>query len=306
METTTGPPLPLTTTFTPASECLNDFWLLNSQYSGSRSHWANLGPENTRKCLPSGWSPLTYYSPGIACPSGWAMAANYTSAGETIGTKQLCRGLEVPDDVSHAEFCRPSSWAFTTRKCCIDKFWHTIEVCDFGVTANINYTYTHTNTPGITEAAFGSMTAGIDGWNAYGVELRWKLTDLPSAPATTFVSPTTSATLQPSPATTTATEGQEPSERSSSWSIGAKAGTGIGATLGTILIILGICFLLRRRNCRWKYYFREQSDLDAMKSLTLRHETHELDSNPVFRKASIRGIPAPLQQPAELEESVTG
>lgn len=89
----------------------------------------------------------------------------------------------------------------------------------------MNWTYKHTNAIGTTKTTIGSIVSGIDGWNAYGVELRWKSTDLTSAPVTSFVSSTTSAVMTP---TTTRTTTQVSEEKSPGFSTGAKAGTGVG------------------------------------------------------------------------------
>ena len=61
----------------------------------------------------------------------------------------------------------------------------------------MDWTYKHTNTIGTTETTTGFIVSGIDGWNAYSVELRWKSTDPISAPVTAFVSSTTSAVMTP-------------------------------------------------------------------------------------------------------------
>lgn len=62
-----------------------------------------------------------------------------------------------------------------------------MEACDLSAMVDMNWTYKHTNTIGTTKTTTASIVSGIDGWNAYGVELRWKSADLTSAPATAFV-----------------------------------------------------------------------------------------------------------------------
>lgn len=86
MGTTTDSHYPLTTPFEAPSECLNDFWLLSSDYENREVTWANLGPGDTWKCLPLSWAPSSYFSPGISCPIGWAMSESWTTDGETVGT----------------------------------------------------------------------------------------------------------------------------------------------------------------------------------------------------------------------------
>jgi hypothetical protein len=74
----------------------------------------------------------------------------------------------------------------------------------------LDWAYKYTNTKGITKTNSGSMTSGIGGWNVYGVELRWKTTDLASASVTVFVSPTTSAVITPTTTTAQAAEEKPP------------------------------------------------------------------------------------------------
>lgn len=101
------------------------------------------------------------------------------------------------------------------------------------------------------------MTLGIGGWNACGVELRWKSTGLTSASVTVFVSPTTSESITPTTTTT-----QAPEENPPGLSTGYKPGTGFGVTLGVILAISGIGFWIRcGRKRRWKYGEKAQSEL---------------------------------------------
>ncbi|KGO36171.1 hypothetical protein PEX1_030300 [Penicillium expansum] len=149
----------------------------------------------------------------------------------------------------------------------------------------MNWTYKHTKTVGITNPTSASVISGVDGWNAYGVELRWKSTDLTSAPVTTFVSIITSAVVK---STTTPT--LESEEKSPGFSTGAKAGMGVSVALGVILGFLGIGFwILHRRKRRGKDGGKEPSELAETQSITLRHAIHELESNPVFEKDSVRG-----------------
>lgn len=163
----------------------------------------------------------------------------------------------------------------------------------------MDWTYKHTNTIGITATTTGSIVSGIDGWNAYGVELRWKSTNLTSAPVTAFVSSTTSVMR---PTTTTETTTQVSEEKSSGFSTGSKAGTGVGVGLGATLAILRIGFwILHGRKRRGNDGEKEPSELAETKNLTPRYAIHELDSNPVFEKDGVQGTRPQLKEPVELE-----
>lgn len=130
--------------------------------------------------------------------------------------------------------------------------------------------------------------------------LRWKSTDLTSAPVTAFVSSTTSAGMTPT--TTTETTTQVSEEKSSGLSTGSKAGTGVGVGLGATLAILGIGFwILHGRKRRGNDGGKEQSELAETKNLTPRYAIHELDSNPVFEKDGVQGTRPQLKEPVELE-----
>ena len=105
---------------------------------------------------------------------------------------------------------------------------------------------------GTTKPTSEYMASAIDGWNEYGVELRWKPTGLALVPATVFVSATTSAVTTPTTTPiTTMNEGSE--EKSPGFLTCSKSGTGFGVALRVILAILGIGFWIRReRKRRWK------------------------------------------------------
>lgn len=184
---------------------------------------------------------------------------------------------------------------FTIRTADIGKFpWFNTEVCQFGPTAAMSYTFTYRNIDGITKSASEHRSAGVGGWNAYGVELRWKSTDLNSAPATTFVSPTTSATTT----ITTTTTGAS-SDQYSGLSTGTKAGIGVGAALGGILAIMVLGFFILRGRKRLRKYVNEVSD-DLLRGKDQR-KTQELGSNPLFEIDGCQGAHPQLPESVELE-----
>ncbi|CAG8428744.1 unnamed protein product [Penicillium salamii] len=278
---TTTPTLPLTTIFTPALECLTDFWVFQSSWSGNTSptHWANLGPENTSLCLPSGWTPSTWYSPGIACPSGWTMASERKVVNEE--TTATCCPIH---QTSGLTFTPRSSTSGGARP------WHSVEACAFRATTSMKFIRTQTHTSGTTASEFGTATSGIDGWNAYGIELRWKATDLVSA----------SATIPPSAGSATPTTDESSTEHSDGLAPGAKAGIGIGAAIVGALAILGVGFLLYKRKRRASHpellEQKRQYELDATKN-----QKHELGANPVHEADGSQTLSKQSRVPAELE-----
>ena len=94
----------------------------------------------------------------------------------------------------------------------------TFEVCEFGATVDMNETFKHINVTGTTLLTI-PITSGVDSWYGYGVELRWRSTDLTSAPITSFVSTTTSAVIT---TTTMMAVTQESEEKPPELSTGAK------------------------------------------------------------------------------------
>ncbi|KAJ5678919.1 hypothetical protein N7462_007163 [Penicillium macrosclerotiorum] len=242
--TTRTAPLPLTTTFTPPSECLTNLWAAMS----NSSTWMNLGPINTAECLPSGWAPKSYYSPGI-CPSGWIMAYNTTtSTGGTAETRGTCCPVYPA-----------SSWTFSTRTASESwtngpwESWYDTEVCQWTVpVTETTYPYLYTSGDA-TIMASGRMTGGAAGWNAYGIEVRWKASDGIGAVATATESTASSSrTASSSQSSHGNTYASSPSGEtgSSGLSLGAKAGIGIGAGTAAVLTIFLIGLVIMRRRKR--------------------------------------------------------
>lgn len=79
---------PLTTKFNPAPSCLEDLYLevtaapFGPSIPGGYS-WVHLGPTTSKAaCVPSGWAPNAYYSPGI-CPASYTLGCDAST--HTIG-----------------------------------------------------------------------------------------------------------------------------------------------------------------------------------------------------------------------------
>lgn len=71
--------LPLTTIFTPPYSCLQSWNTVPFTSESANTSYNLLGPIDGRPCLPTGWKPDTYFSPGL-CPQ------NYTIATSTVDT----------------------------------------------------------------------------------------------------------------------------------------------------------------------------------------------------------------------------
>ncbi|KGO74841.1 hypothetical protein PITC_043490 [Penicillium italicum] len=161
----------------------------------------------------------------------------------------------------------------------------------------MSWTHKHINTVGTTKTTSASIISGFDSWNACGVELRWKSTDLTSAPVLAFASPTT-AVVAP---TTTATSTPESEEKSWTFSTVAKAGAVVGVALSVILAVRRVGFWILRRKRREKNGGKEPSELAGTQNLTPQHAIHELDFNLVFEKDGVRGVRSQLKEPVDLE-----
>lgn len=133
--------------------------------------------------------------------------------------------------------------------------WHSIQACYYNFTTDApNQKFYQTS---LDTASTGTlqtdMVANKNGINAYGVQLRWRASDLSTA-ASTFGSGITSAkaaTGTGAQSTSGGSPGSSGSSGSSGLSTGAKVGIGIGCAVAGILIILLAIFLFlrsRRRN----------------------------------------------------------
>ncbi|KAJ6121422.1 hypothetical protein N7512_003887, partial [Penicillium capsulatum] len=254
-------PLPLTTIFTPPSDCLNDLWILKSNWTKNTYYWANLGFDDPARCLPWGWRSQSYYSPG-RYPSG------YTT------TEQLVRGAET------IATCCPiyTDWTFSPRTA-TNRPWHSFEACVHGIKSNVTYTAFNTNNGSSSKVTERKTRTSGRGWVAYGVKVRWRASD--SIPALTASAESTS--------TSTATENsQATSQETSGLSTGVKAGIGVGVGFGGLLIFLALGFLLWRRRkpphdtssvANRPLTVQGQHELEAFKN-----QRHEAGANPLFEK----------------------
>ncbi|KAI1779155.1 hypothetical protein F4818DRAFT_437948 [Hypoxylon cercidicola] len=244
------------TIFDPVSSCTQDIYhVLVADFtcdtvSNDFQHacrYFHLGPTSstsdcfTSDCFPSGWSPDAgaHISPGV-CPRGYTIACAQTQDPEKTATGYNCRGgsANAPP-------------------------WYTTDLCTITMPGTIMYIYT-TQTPGKDFEI--STTMGGGELNAFGVEVRWRVSDLatstvssPSSLSIDSVSTSTSASTSP-------TNENEPlpaetNPASQGLSAGVKAGIGIGAVAIFFLLLL-IALLL----WRWRKQDRDKAALRAASS----------------------------------------
>ncbi|PMD47787.1 subtilisin-like protein [Hyaloscypha variabilis F] len=241
----------LTTTFTPSPSCLVDLYQYPytsiTCYEGTipvSCQYVQLGPPSTSACFPPGWSPAStiYFSPGI-CPSGYGVAC-----AETIVTGTLPETRAT---------CCPSGYYCQTA---LNFPWYTIYPCVYDNNGYFVYT---TSIPG---TGYATSTGGAGGgFNAYGVKIRWRATNL--SPEATSTSSTTSV-----------------SNANTGLSLGAKIGIGVGVGFAGILCFIALLFLgvRHRRQAKNRTIGKELSLLTSMDSGFGRNRIGNPESRPSF------------------------
>lgn len=90
MTTTSSSVLPLTTRFNPPDSCLNSTPTLLVTLNTGTGYRYHQGPTETAGCFPDGWSPTSYFSPGL-CPSSYTIAhKSEVSIGAATETHAIC------------------------------------------------------------------------------------------------------------------------------------------------------------------------------------------------------------------------
>ncbi|KAF8860665.1 hypothetical protein BDZ45DRAFT_304603 [Acephala macrosclerotiorum] len=213
----------LTTTFTPAASCTNDF------YTNTESNWYSIGGPLASQCFPSGWASTSqYFSPGI-CPDGYTQACSSLNGAETRAT------------------CCPSGYVCYTPTA----FNFPGQACASIFTSQITTTVTDGSALTVLLATLHTKTEAVNG---YGVSIRYDANDFvssTSSSSSTSGSNTSSQTpTSTSSGTSTGTGSPSPNSSSSlGLSTGAKAGIGIGiAAVAVIaLFVLGFWIMKKRR-----------------------------------------------------------
>lgn len=222
---TSFPLVPLTTTFEPPPQC-------------SGIYLAGVAMiDFDMTCLPSGFDvePTNYFSPGIACPSGYETACFDSKGVESITTVTCCptRGdihLSCVDDPATLS----SLWSTLFCTWIAPESSATVEmtVSDNGITRIIR-----------------STMHSPEGINAYGIRMVHEATDLATSGAeSTHTSETESAhageTSRP-PA-----DSPGPSSSSKGLSTGATAAIAVVVSVVGLALIGGLVFWLRKRKQR--------------------------------------------------------
>ncbi|KAJ6021536.1 hypothetical protein N7540_007040 [Penicillium herquei] len=266
---------PLTTTFTPSSGCVTSQMSTLVYYGTSEAEFGSLLSYHwdTSSCFPESWSPTSYFSPGLDCPSGY-----------TTDAAQVQTVIQGNVTETHATCC-PSGWELNTSG--LLSYYLATQPCIS--------TKTGTNTVNSTEFA------------AYAVTMYWQASDLPvSTTATTTDSDSTiiSTTSSSTPTNTSSSSSSNPSNsHSPGLSDGAKAGIGVGVSVGAIAILVAIWAIFFRRRSK------SNSDMNATSTAELPndqapmndfhdHPHAELPVNPQHAELA-SNQPAPVELPAE-------
>ncbi|KAK4241771.1 hypothetical protein C8A03DRAFT_12005 [Achaetomium macrosporum] len=231
---TSFPSVPLTTTFTRPNEGCGGIYLPDRP--------PLFMIDDRPSCLPSSFSTSDssfFYSPGIACPSGYWTACYDTTGVASITTVTCC---PTYGDISLSCVADPltlSSW------------WETL-FCTW-IAPETGTVITTTDTRGKTAVGTAQVT-GPGGINAYGVRMVYQSTDLLTSTSTSSssASATTSTAASSSTAATVSSpavsDSASSANSSSGLSTGAKAAIGVVVPLAVIgALILGLVCWRRRR-----------------------------------------------------------
>ncbi|KAI0837466.1 hypothetical protein F5Y06DRAFT_304293 [Hypoxylon sp. FL0890] len=237
---------PLTTTFTPASECssavLGIAFMQTLDDGNIATHtYQSLGLGATSECYPPGYGgPSDYYSPGV-CPAGWGLACGtvYSIASLTETTAKCC----------------PLGY---TCQSGATETWSTLS-CLSTALSDISVTV-----PDLSDQFFKVTVLSNIPINAAAVTVRWQRSDLPasetialatasasSALDTLSGSASTSSILDASPlpsiSLSKAGDDSPPSNAATALSENDKIGIGVG--VGALAVICSVIVLLwlRRR-----------------------------------------------------------
>ncbi|KAI1100851.1 hypothetical protein F4804DRAFT_317709 [Jackrogersella minutella] len=222
----------LSTIFTPSPSCTENIYYVvdpdvacvEENGSGIACRQMHLGPTtSTSDCFPTSWgsSSGAFVSPGD-CPVGYTVACAYTTEVEKTAT------------------CCPSGFSCQLQS---EGFpWYTTDLCVQSMADTVVYWYT-TRTPGKDPET--STTTGGGALNAFGVDVRWQMSDLSTPTSTsaavTSVVPTSGETIIAPPPV-------EISQivNAASLSTGARAGIGVGVAAASIIALLGAFVVWRR------------------------------------------------------------
>lgn len=178
--------------------------------------------------------------------------------------------------------------------------WYTTDQCTYTNPGPVTYVYT-TSIPGA-----GVVTSTVtknEGFNAYGVQVRFQASDsisaLTAATTATPVTVSSSSSDGGGASTTSASESTSaaatPNPQTTGLSTGDKAGLGVGVAIAAMLTIAAVLFFfLRRQRRRVKQQgeLADRSELSARHDVAVKHELHnspqvELHNNSVLRPVEL-------------------
>ncbi|KAH7359737.1 hypothetical protein BKA66DRAFT_472336 [Pyrenochaeta sp. MPI-SDFR-AT-0127] len=227
--------IPLTTIFTPPSQCTTDLWRISYD---AQHFYELLGGQGYSSCLPASFTPTSefFYSPGLYCPSGYNSAC---SSSQIVG-----------DETATIVTCCPTGYSCQNRAPASGWPWE----YTLGCTSACSSTYTRTLRD--QSSLIDNICALSAGANAYSVQLRFRAADFATTTSTTSTTPSATPSsssslpiLTSSPSTPVITNPMLP-PKDTDLPTGAKAGIGVGAVLGVALVgaILFLAWIMRRNS----------------------------------------------------------
>ncbi|AEO58904.1 hypothetical protein MYCTH_2144292 [Thermothelomyces thermophilus ATCC 42464] len=250
--------IPLTTTFTPSATDCGGIYLPSSLMV--------YVIDNEPSCLPTGFSTSDssfFYSPGIACPSGYWTACHDTTGASSITTVTCC---PTYGDISLSCVPNPED---------LRHVWETL-FCTWIAPASPGTVIT------VTESFNGGRTSTVTesvtspgGVNAYGVRMLYQASDLQTSTSTTSTTSTATTSTASTSTATASTDGAStasspivsgnPSQTTTpdagstgGLSEGAKAAIGVVVPVVVLgAVLLGLALWWRRRK-RAQQQQREQ------------------------------------------------
>ncbi|KAL2021883.1 hypothetical protein VTK56DRAFT_6478 [Thermocarpiscus australiensis] len=225
---TSFPTRPLTTTFTPPATC-----------SGIYSSIVGI-IDDQPSCMPSGFgrSSTDFFSPGIACPSGY-----YTACHDTIGVSSITTVTCCPIRGSITLSCADAT--------ALSNVWATLFCTWMAPPDGAPVTLTLSDR-GTTSTAVTTMTSP-EGLNAYGVRMVYESTDVAT---TTTTAGSSTSTMQTggvgggSEMTTSPTMPTQSSSGSGGLSTGGIAAIAVVVPVVVLALLGGLLFWLWRKRKR--------------------------------------------------------
>ena len=245
-------PTPLTTIFTPPSDCL------------SQLYWSYEGPlqlGSGTECIPPGLSPIlhSYFSPGIYCPESWTVAcqSEVTLGAVTETRAQCCPRADGIESFSLSSFtCNSVNAADSSSyKSWYESFGCTMNLGTLAAQGYVNVVATGA-TPYTTTVSFAS-DGGI---NAFSVQIAWQASDLVSKTSVSTIPTSTKLVTQNTTEISATTKiptsyGEAKSHRLSR---AAKIAIGVVVPSVVILAIVGALLVSRRRMAKSRLRYVEE------------------------------------------------